>query len=570
MSLHVDGFLGVRNLAAALLQKRPERIRRFARQEEGSILIFSLFLLIMMLMISGMAVDLMRVETERARLQSTLDRAVLAGASLEQTLDSKEVVLDYFKKAGLSSYISADDVIVTPGDNSKTVYAKAFMSVDSLFMKLLGIDQIDAPAAGEAEESLSNIEISLVLDISGSMGWNSSYSGDKKIDDLIDAAQEFVYLMQCNPDDIDGVATCTVEADTVSISVVPYSEQVVVGESLLQHMDAVGINVTNEHTYSSCIDFDASDFNSTAILTGTTIKRSGDIDPWTNYRGSSSMGSRDSSRTCKPYADRVIVPFENSYSDLQTYIGNLSEGGNTSIDLGMKWGAALLDPAFAPVVQHMNGTGEVTLAFDDRPYAFNARSMQKVIVLMTDGENTSQHMLKSAYRSGNMPVYKNSADGKLSAFNATRSGSNKYWWPDQNAWFDHAYGDGSYDICTTRRGSTTCTTTVEPGDPIQMTYEEFWHEYNVDFYQEEFSFFPNPIDVWGYGTKNTRLDAICDAAKAQDIEIFTIGFETSEASSAIMQGCASSDAHHFDVNGLNISNAFTSIAREIHELRLTN
>jgi hypothetical protein len=37
-----------------------------------------------------------------------------------------------------------------------------------------------------------------------------------------------------------------------------------------------------------------------------------------------------------------------------------------------------------------------------------------------------------------------------------------------------------------------------------------------------------------------------------------------------MQGCASSDAHHFDVNGLEISDAFTSIAREIHELRLTN
>ncbi len=212
MRSHVDGNEIVKKRAAALRKPRIRQLQRFARQEDGSILIFSLFLLILMLMVSGMAVDLMRVETERARLQSTLDRAVLAGASLEQTLDSKDVVLDYFAKAGLSDYISADDVIVTPGDNSKTVYAKAFMSVDSYFMNLLGITHLDAPAVGEAEESLSNIEISLVLDISGSMNWNSSYSGDDKIDDLIDAAQEFVYLMQCNPDDLSGSSVCTVEA----------------------------------------------------------------------------------------------------------------------------------------------------------------------------------------------------------------------------------------------------------------------------------------------------------------------------------------------------------------------
>ena len=76
---------------------------RFRREERGSILIFSLFLLIMMLMIAGMSVDLMRSETQRARLQRTLDRAVLAGASLEQTLDSEAVVRDYFEKAGFAT-----------------------------------------------------------------------------------------------------------------------------------------------------------------------------------------------------------------------------------------------------------------------------------------------------------------------------------------------------------------------------------------------------------------------------------------------------------------------------------
>ncbi len=549
MRLHVDDGLGISVCAAASRKARKSLLRRFKREEDGSILIFSLFLLIMMLMISGMAVDLMRVETERSRLQSTLDRAVLAGASLEQTLDSKEVVLDYFEKAGLGAYIKADDVIVTPGDNSKTVYAKAFMSMDTYFMKLLGINSLAAPAAGQAEESLSNIEISLVLDISGSMNWYSSSSGDRKIDDLIDAAQYFAYLMQCNPDDSSGTEVCTVDPDTVSISVIPYSEQVVVGETLLQQF-----NVTNEHTYSSCVDFNASDFNSTSISLAATLNRSGDIDPWRNYRNSTSTdAARDDDRTCKPYSDRKIIPFGNSYSALQTAIGNLTAGGNTSIDLGMKWGVAMLDPAFRPVVQNLSSGASpmITPAFEERPYAFNARSMQKVVVLMTDGENTTQHMLKPEFRSGMSPIWKHPTQDYTSAYDENKSGWYKYWWQRDNSW--HSEPDGG-------------------SNATQLSYPEFWNLYNVDFYEEEYWFLPDPMYEWGYTTKNARLDAICDAAKAPgvNIEIFTIGFETSSASSAIMQDCASSDSHHFDVDGLDISNAFTSIAREIHQLRLTN
>jgi hypothetical protein len=35
-----------------------------------------------------------------------------------------------------------------------------------------------------------------------------------------------------------------------------------------------------------------------------------------------------------------------------------------------------------------------------------------------------------------------------------------------------------------------------------------------------------------------------------------------------MQYCASSDAHYYDVDGIDISNAFASIAQTINQLRL--
>ena len=86
---------------------------RFHQDESGSLVIFSLFLFVAMLLVAGMAVDLMRYETHRTRLQSTLDRAVLAAASLDQPLTPQEVVLDYFTRADLSAYINPGDISVT-------------------------------------------------------------------------------------------------------------------------------------------------------------------------------------------------------------------------------------------------------------------------------------------------------------------------------------------------------------------------------------------------------------------------------------------------------------------------
>ena len=113
----------------------PRKVkRRFGQDESGSILIFSLFLLVTLLIIAGFAVDLMRAETQRAKLQSTLDRAVLAAASTSQNLDPTEVVYDYVAKAGLESHLT--EVTVDQERAAKTVSAKAFFPVETFFLPL--------------------------------------------------------------------------------------------------------------------------------------------------------------------------------------------------------------------------------------------------------------------------------------------------------------------------------------------------------------------------------------------------------------------------------------------------
>jgi len=578
MLRHVEKILN----AAKLGRVGQKTLRKFRREEDGSMVVFSLFILILMLMISGMAVDLMRVETQRARLQATLDRAVLAGASLDQALDSEAVVRDYFEKAGLSDYLT--DVQVVPGDNSKTVTASAFMEVDSYFMKMMGIESLDAPASGSAEESLSNIEISLVVDISGSMGRNSS-SGQDKIDDLIDAAEDFVYLMQCNPDDTEvdefGSPVCTVEENTVSISLVPYAEQVLVGETLLQQFDA-----TEEQTYSSCVDFATGDYGVTTIalddgnfLTPPTVQRTGNHDA---RSGSSDSTAGDSNRTCRTNSYREIVPLSNDWAALQTQIADLNAGGYTSIDIGMKWGVALLDPAFRPAVVNLSSGGSPMIdpAFADRPYDFNSVGMQKVVVLMTDGANTSQYELTDGYRGGASSIWFNEDENFLSWWDASADG---YMYEDGTGPHDLPYGDewagDSYDIsytvrrCSGRGWRRTCwnetvTETVTPtGTAGRMTWPEVWQKYPTRYIE---NLIGEDITIINDSNKNGRLQVICQEAKDQGIEVFTIGFETSSTSSAVLETCSSGDNYHFDANGLTLDAAFTSIAREIHELRLTN
>ena len=57
---------------------------------------------------------------------------------------------------------------------------------------MVGIDSINAPATGTAEERVLNVEIALVLDISGSMGNWSPTGGTSKMQLMKDAATEFV------------------------------------------------------------------------------------------------------------------------------------------------------------------------------------------------------------------------------------------------------------------------------------------------------------------------------------------------------------------------------------------
>ena len=95
----------------------------FKEEENGSLVIFAVFMVLMILTMAGIGIDLMRSERDRTVLQHTLDRAVLAAADLDQEQAPAKVVNDYFAAAGLEDFLSS--VSVDQGLNYKTIGAQA-------------------------------------------------------------------------------------------------------------------------------------------------------------------------------------------------------------------------------------------------------------------------------------------------------------------------------------------------------------------------------------------------------------------------------------------------------------
>ena len=470
---------------ASGLQRRLTFVRSFARNEEGAMTYFAMFLLFMMLLVGGMGVDLMRNELERSKLQATLDRAILAAADLEQTLTPDGVVVDYFTKSGLSDRIPA--ITVTEDLTFRNVEAVAAATSPTRWMKFLGVDELPMRAFGAAEERVNAVEISLVVDISGSMRNNN------KMANLQDAAKTFVDTVII-PDN----------EDLISMSLVPYTASTNPGEAIFDEL-----NINRLHPFSSCVDFDEADFSTPGIsLSQNYIHmqhfEASDADPGAITNPGCPGRIADANFGIADRGYEEIQAFSQNATALKDAIDQYTPRANTAIHIGMKWGVAMLDPSFRPINAALASSGESDSTFSNRPVAYNDPSTLKTVILMTDGENVNTVRIRSNF-------YRNTS------------------------WYRH------------------------------------WHENALFRFLSDNNI---PAGNWAFNRftaaqANTMLTNICTAAKAEGILIWSIGFEVTDASAALMRGCASSPSHFFRVEGVEISEAFEAIAKQINQLRLT-
>ena len=507
---------------------RSGRWRLFLRDERGTVTIFALMMFVLMLAAGGIAIDVMRYETQRTQLQYTLDRAVLAAAALNQTEDPEEVVIDYFATSGLENYRL--DVDVEEGLNYRRVSASVEMDMQAFFMNMFGVNALTSPARGSAEERIMDIEISMVLDISGSMGWND------KIENMRDAANEF----------IDTVLAVNQEEQQVSISIIPYNSQVNAGTTI-----ASVFTLSDEHDESRCTRFDPADYNYTEIDPDVAIERIAHFD----------FDNRDSYRSfrnphCPTDNYAAILPWSNDADDLHDLVDSLRANGNTAIDLGMRWAVGLLDPAAQPALSELIDAGVVDEEFEGRPYSYDEDEVLKIIILMTDGENTSQYDIVQEYKRGPSTVFRDPSSGRYSTYLPRYD---LYYWHHNRSYRTYPYG-----------GSNA----------VAIPWPELWGAYTARSLAGDFYYYAGDRNYYndiryysietyaGANAADANLRNICDAANDAGIIVFTIAFEAPSRGEDVMQYCATTPAHYYDAEGIEISEAFASIAASINSLRL--
>lgn len=525
---------------------------RYARETDGNMSFLALAGAFIMMVYGGIGIDMINSEVERARLQGTLDRAVLAAADLEQQLDATTLVEDYLTKMNLEDALATVTISVDEGLNYRTVSAEAQRIFPTNFLQILGITDLQATGSAEAEERISNIEISLILDISGSMGSNS------KIENLRTAAIEFVETV------ID-----TNDTGLTTVSIIPYNATVNLGPGLSEHY-----TLSDEHDISACAIFPDSAFNSRAISPNDTLQRLAHFDPYTMDQNTTVTPSS----WCPVGEYGSIIAHSSDEAELISHIESLGAGGNTAIDLGMKWGVALLDPSARPVVNALIGDGKVVPEASGRPMDYDAVDALKIAVVMTDGMNTTQYDLAAEYASGMSNIWiddrgdNDPTNDRFSHRVRDNSGSsNDVYFRErfENSGWNDRYRtspDGGSDARRMSNAEVFARwgTRAFGQKFFRKPYQDGWVSYS-DYYNAYYAYEP----IVSGSEADARLSTICSQARDADITVFAVGFEAPEEGQAAMRDCASSPAHYFPVEGIEISDAFMSIARTINQLRLT-
>ncbi len=519
-------------------------------------IIFALMFMILMLMMGGLAVDLMRFEHTRTRLQNTLDRATLAAASLDQDLEPTSVVEDYMRKAGLADQLKS--VEVTTAMNERIVHSTGVADTHPTFLHMMGIDRMDAAGNSEAEQAISNLEIVLVLDVSGSMT-------GQKIANLKVAADEFVDTVMAND-----------PHHRVSIAIVPYNAQVNIGPDL-----AGKFNLTHRAGVQdiNCVEIPAGEFTVQALSLTNPMPMMAYADiAYGTRTGNSYTAPTDatyavpnySNAFCKPTSVNIVRLPSNDATTLKSQIDALQAGGNTSITLGMKWGIAMLDPSMRATYTSFIAAGKIPATLPARPFDYSDPKAKKYVVLMTDGEHVKHNRVVDAYKTGPSPIWK-APDGKYSvqvtAGRPAWAGANTWYVPHLGAYQATAYAGG--------------------GAAVQQDWKDIWASLKMSYVA--WQFYARPLGSAANSPSNTAyntfvgavqayyadeptmdasLQTSCDQARANGVQIYGITVEAPQHGNDVITACAHPD-HTFIADRNTIRQVFQTIAANMTLLKLT-
>ena len=367
--------------------RRATLIKRFLADERGAMSIMILPMFILLVVLGGLSLDVYIEETYREDLQDALDRGTLAAAAPHQSLDPATVVQAYVDTRTFNDTSVTANVVADLTATSSHVTASASYDMPTIIFSLFESNTMPVKAATAAFEGEEDVEISLVLDISGSMARETSDgTTQKRLAILRDAAKQFVTALLDREN-----------AQKVSISMIPYAGQVNAGPLFDLLMPG---GPTYANYAGKCVEFTNDDFTTAALPAAGTRAQTPQFQ---NFRYEADYGHEADWGWCPTDGSgtntRGIVPFSRDELALHAAIDQFRGHDGTGTNNGVKWGVGLLDPSSQPLVQTLSDNGVVVADFADRPASYNATRTSKFMVVMTDGNIRYQNRPTSSYLS---------------------------------------------------------------------------------------------------------------------------------------------------------------------------
>jgi len=508
-----------------------------ARDRRGSVATFLAATIIPLVAFCGLAVDTSRGYLMKSRLSYALDAAALAGGRVMYDATLRDAMINKFFSANFpNNYMGAavTGPMIAVDDVNHTITVDATATMGTSLMRVLGFQTMDVAANTEVKLSARTLEVSVVLDVTGSM------SGSK-IADLKTAATDLVNIVvqdmqspfyskaalipfsvgvnvggyasqvrgpiaaaipitgatKANPAVITAANHGFVNGDKVYITGIGGMTNLnnkfyIVANattntfSLRNESNTSNIDSSSWSAYSSggnawctvygCQYFrytDTSNSLRTANPSNCVTERTG-VNAYTDVAPSTSYVGKhyESSSSCP---SSQIVPLTSDKTLLANSISALAAGGTTAGHIGAAWGWYLLAPDFAYLWPSAS-----------QPGAYNDPSLLKVAIFMTDGEFNTMYY----------------------------------------------------------QGVTSKDSTGSPRINQNATN----------------------------GNSFAQAQDICSAMKAENIEVYTVGFQVGSIQNAIdfLSACATDPAHaYLAADGAELQTVFHTIAMNIAQLRLS-
>ena len=531
------------------------RLQSLWGDRRGAIAVLFALLLMPLLGFAGLAVDGVLLYSVHGKLQDALDAAALAGARRLRDPGRDDIISEFFRANYPAGYLRSTELDLSIDDGNALdgqLVLSATATVPTTFSRIFGFDEVTVTASTGVLREPRGMELALVIDTTGSMD-NLAGGGDSRT--RMQAVQDTALDLVNNLYGSDEIV------DNLWVSLVPFTTTVNVGAERTDWLDRYdprkylppAWNRGKEYLESDEVSFGGIPYQAVHPNTGARPDTNGNIwrslprvdwkgcvlvreggfdqtdDPpsvqafanqfwpstveanppggkgnndwtWSNIDETNSAKQRGlgPNLTC----GEAITPLVADKSTVEAAIRGMQTWarGGTMANLGLLWGWRTLSPEWQGV---WGGSTP-----DDMPLDYDRLDMDKVIILLTDGENS--------WNEWQSPWY----------YDEVQDRNRRSLQPDYTAY--GAFGDGKEKL-----GVST---------PAEASKE-----------------------------LDNRTRSLCGTIKSRGITLFTITTGTHDPLlQELYRECASSSEHYSNVSTAEgLRTAFQGIERELANLRIT-